>query len=208
MATGLIRWGWQTVSNWIKQADQWGDNIVERAINLAKNGWYTVTSWVQSNMGSGTVSVGVTLNAQGYSGKSGKFASGGIFAGGQWSPVEQFAPGGFPSAQLFIAREAGPELVGTIGSHTAVVNNDQIVASVAYGVQRAIAGIRFSLTGMPSYGGADMENALYNAFVRAFNDTDQDTEIVLDGDVVYRKMLNRNRQETYRTGNNPMMAMV
>lgn len=40
--------------------------------------------------------------------------------------------------QMFIAREAGPELVGTIGSRSAVVNNDQIVKSVSAGVYRAV----------------------------------------------------------------------
>ena len=40
--------------------------------------------------------------------------------------------------QMFIAREAGPELVGTIGSRNAVVNNDQIVESVSAGVYRAV----------------------------------------------------------------------
>jgi hypothetical protein len=39
--------------------------------------------------------------------------------------------------QLFIAREAGPELVGNIGNHTAVANNDQIVAGIASGVASA-----------------------------------------------------------------------
>ena len=49
-----------------------------------------------------------------------------------------YADGGFPSmGQMFIAREAGPELVGTIGSRSAVVNNDQIVESVSAGVYRA-----------------------------------------------------------------------
>lgn len=51
------------------------------------------------------------------------------------------AQGGFiDEGQYFIAREAGPELVGTIGGHTAVANNDQIVASVAGGVARAVSG--------------------------------------------------------------------
>ena len=45
------------------------------------------------------------------------------------------------SGQMFIAREAGPELVGTIGGNTAVVNNDQIVASVASGVAQAVASV-------------------------------------------------------------------
>ena len=39
---------------------------------------------------------------------------------------------------MFIAREAGPELVGTLGRHTAVMNNNQIVSSVAAGVYRAV----------------------------------------------------------------------
>lgn len=73
-------------------------------------------------------------------------ATGGMFVGSSWRPVTSFASGGFPdSAQMFIAREAGPELVGTIGSHTAVVNNQQIVASVASGVASAVGGIAVSV---------------------------------------------------------------
>lgn len=41
------------------------------------------------------------------------------------------------SGQMFIAREAGPELVGTIGNRTAVANNDQIVAGITNGVATA-----------------------------------------------------------------------
>lgn len=67
---------------------------------------------------------------------------GGVYAGGRWHPVQQYAGGGSPGGgQVFIAREAGPELVGTIGGHTAVMNNDQIVASVADGVARAVAAV-------------------------------------------------------------------
>lgn len=49
-----------------------------------------------------------------------------------------FAGGGFVgSGEMFIAREAGPKMVGTIGSHTAVANNDQIVSGIAGGVAAA-----------------------------------------------------------------------
>lgn len=52
-----------------------------------------------------------------------------------------FARGGFPdSGQMFIAREAGPELVGRIGRRTAVANNDQIVQGIASAVRSAMAG--------------------------------------------------------------------
>lgn len=69
---------------------------------------------------------------------SGRRATGGLYKNGKWSPIQQYAAGGSPNAgQVFVAREAGPELVGRLGGHTAVMNNDQIVASVASGVARA-----------------------------------------------------------------------
>ena len=53
--------------------------------------------------------------------------------------LQTFAKGGFPGkGQMFVAREAGPELVGTIGGRTAVMNNNQIVASVSDGVFNAL----------------------------------------------------------------------
>lgn len=41
------------------------------------------------------------------------------------------------NGQLFIAREAGPEMVGQIGNANAVANNDQIVSAIEGGVYRA-----------------------------------------------------------------------
>lgn len=52
--------------------------------------------------------------------------------------VPEYADGGFPEqGQMFIAREAGAEMVGSIGRKTAVANNDQIVAGIANGVASA-----------------------------------------------------------------------
>ena len=52
--------------------------------------------------------------------------------------IPLFAEGGFPAqGQMFIANEAGPELVGNIGRKTAVANNDQIVESISVGVAEA-----------------------------------------------------------------------
>lgn len=49
--------------------------------------------------------------------------------------VKPYATGGLvPNGQMFLAREAGPELVGRVGNRTAVMNNDQIVEAVANGV--------------------------------------------------------------------------
>lgn len=53
--------------------------------------------------------------------------------------VKWYAQGGFPGmGELFVAREAGPELVGRIGNRSAVANNDQIVAAVSQGVYSAV----------------------------------------------------------------------
>ena len=53
--------------------------------------------------------------------------------------LKAYASGGFPaSGQLFVAREAGPELVGTMGGRSTVVTNQQIVEGVANGVYRGV----------------------------------------------------------------------
>jgi len=53
--------------------------------------------------------------------------------------IPTYAEGGAVSqGQMFVAREAGAELVGNVGNTTAVMNNDQIVESVAKGVYDAV----------------------------------------------------------------------
>lgn len=52
--------------------------------------------------------------------------------------IPRYADGGFvDQGQLFIAREAGAEMVGSIGRRTAIANNDQIVEGITYGVREA-----------------------------------------------------------------------
>jgi len=100
---------------------------------------------------------------------------------GNGRSVSAYATGGFPDAgQMFIAREAGPELVGQIGRRTAVANNDQIVEGIAGGVRNA---------------NSDVISALYAAasqIVRAVND--KDTSVTLDGQRVSESVTrNQNR---------------
>lgn len=50
-----------------------------------------------------------------------------------------YARGGFPrSGELFVANEAGPEMVGKMGSGTAVANNLQIIEGIAQGVASSL----------------------------------------------------------------------
>jgi hypothetical protein len=63
-------------------------------------------------------------------------------------PMLQYANGGIPDyGQVFIAREAGAELVGGFGSKTAVMNNDQIVDAVSTGVAQAVASVMGGASG-------------------------------------------------------------
>lgn len=58
--------------------------------------------------------------------------------------VNWYAEGGFPKAgELFVAREAGAEMVGKIGNQTAVANNDQITTSITNALITALNSYGF-----------------------------------------------------------------
>ena len=108
----------------------WGSRSVSIGIVFAKNALNNLWSSVTGFFGGKTVNVST---------KATKKADGGVFSGGSWKPIKKYAVGGLPNmGQMFVAREAGPELVGTLGGHTAVMNNDQIVSSVSSGVAQAV----------------------------------------------------------------------
>lgn len=123
---------WKDVSNeWKEKVINAGRTLkigISFATNALKNLWSSVSTFFS----------GKTVNVK-TKGSTTKKADGGVFSGGSWKPIKKYAVGGLPNmGQMFVAREAGPELVGTLGGHTAVMNNDQIVASVSDGVYRAV----------------------------------------------------------------------
>ena len=138
--------------------------------------------------------------------------TGGVYKNGKWSPIQQYASGGSPNGgQMFIAREKGPELVGTLGGHTAVMNNDQIVASVSDGVAKAIAGIRFKMTAPPlamtsrSVSSSATNNSsdsqmviLLTQILKAINS--QETNVYLDGEQIKNNVVKRINNHTKATG--------
>ncbi len=68
--------------------------------------------------------------------------------------IPAFAQGGYPeTGQLFLARENGiNEMIGRIGSRSAVANNDQIVEAVSSGVAGAVADVMMAFMGQSSEG--------------------------------------------------------
>lgn len=139
-------------------------------------------------------------------------AEGGVLSGGLWRSLPKYA-GGTARAHgtLFAAGEAGPEVVGHIGGRTEVLNRSQLAATMYSAVRSAMAGTGFRVMGGPSIGGAtgeaDNEEAMYRAMVRALNEANiGPEEITLDGDVVYRNVLAKNKQMKKAYGFNPMLT--
>lgn len=137
-AIKLIKQGWSTVAGWIGNIP-----AVSQAITLAKSGWSTVSSWVSNFIG-GTISIGVSLFKSGWNSikeffglSSGGydtghgfklFANGGYVNGGRsgyWG-IPAYGNGGITHGSLFVAGEAGTEMVGRIGGQTEVLNQSQI----------------------------------------------------------------------------------
>ena len=100
--------------------------------------------------------------------------------------IPQLANGGFVDAgQMFIAREAGPELVGSIGRKTAVANNDQIVSGIEAGVYRAMVAANST-----SKGGTQI--------IRIVNE--------IDGDVVGEKVIQYHNGKVIQNGVSPLLV--
>ena len=97
-----------------------------------------------------------------------------------------YAQGGFPDVgEMFIAREAGPELVGSIGRKTAVANNDQIVSGIESGVYRAMVA-------------ANSTNKGGTQTIRIVNE--------IDGDIVGEKVIQYHNGKVIQTGVSPLLV--
>jgi hypothetical protein len=94
--------------------------------------------------------------------------------------IKLMANGGYvDSGQMFVAREAGAEMVGAIGRRTAVANNDQIVSGIAHGVAEA----------------NDEQNALLreqNELLRAM--LDKESGVYIDGKAVTKSVEKHQRE--------------
>ena len=95
--------------------------------------------------------------------------------------VDWYKNGGFPDAgQLFIANEAGPEMVGTMGSRTAVANNGQIVTGIREGV--------------------------YDAMMSAMQSGSFKADVYIDGKRVTDTVVSNINSQTRRTGSSPLLV--
>ena len=110
------------VSNAASSAWDWAkdtaSSVGSAVAEAASNTWNTVTN-VASDIGNGIADAASAVGGW----LKGLFKADGAY--------------GIPTGQMFIAREAGAEMVGSIGRKTSVANNDQIVEGIASGVADA-----------------------------------------------------------------------
>jgi hypothetical protein len=100
--------------------------------------------------------------------------------------IPRLADGGIVNeGQMFIAREAGPELVGTIGNKSAVANNDQIISGIESGVYRAMMAANAT-----QQGGTQT--------IRIINE--------IDGDVIGEKVITYHNGVVMQTGESPLLV--
>ena len=145
-AIDLIKGNWKdkTVAEWVNK--EAGKKTANAYIDLAKGNWkkMSVAEWVNKHSSSNGVTVTVNLKKKG-----GKAAGGGIFtkrdftllAGGGvitdsvWKATPKYA-GGTNNAHgsMFIAGEAGAELVGHINGRTEVMNRFQLASVMEHAI--------------------------------------------------------------------------
>ena len=150
-AIALIKHGWSTVKSWIGSLP-----VISQGISLIKSGWSTVHDWVSNSIG-GVVSIGVSLFKSGWDSIKSFFglSSGGYDTGhgfklfanggfvnssksGYWG-IPAYGNGGITHGSLFVAGEAGTEMVGRIGGQTEVLNQSQIKLAMRSAVVSGMA---------------------------------------------------------------------
>lgn len=144
-----IKGVWETVATWFDEnviqpivglfEDMWEGmkdviNGILAGVEAVVNGFVTAINWIIDGLNK--ISFDVPDWVPGIGGKAFGFDIKHISE----VSLPRLEKGGLVNAgQLFIANEAGPELVGQYGNKSAVMNNEQIVRSVSDGVYAANA---------------------------------------------------------------------
>ena len=98
-------------------------------------------------------------------------------------PLLQYASGGFPNVgEMFIARENGPELVGTMGGRNVVANNQQIEEGIA----------------KASYSG--MKQALMETNANQSGDVYVQNTVKIGDETISKSIKKANKDEVLKTG--------
>lgn len=176
----LVRWGWSWVSDWVSQYAQ---TPVDQGINLYVENWGGFLGGIQSTLHSWFPNL---------------FAAGGILQNGK---VSRFARGGAIEAyaggtarthgSLFLAGEAGPEIVGHVGGRTEVLNKSQIAATMFEAVRAAMTGISIDASVYDSGIGPDGNEAMLELIMEGNSATQREIEILREQNNILRQLLEK-----------------
>ena len=167
--TSLKKNKWSTIAKFV-------GNAVTVSTSLKKSGWSSILKFVTGNS-SGKVGISLTLNSVASALKSvasklgiklatggivtnaggvRRFASGGVISGGlarYLGSVPHYASGTTRAhGTVFVAGEAGPEIMGHINGRTEILNKSQLAqtmyAAVYGGMVAALRGLTFRMPAM------------------------------------------------------------
>lgn len=170
--------------------DWWLGDWVDVAVYLTRGNFWSLENWIGNSvtvrvnlkMGNGGV---ITVNgSNGFGGATGgggttsgggagrgRRALGGIFSNGIWKDIPQYA-GGTTNAHgsLFLAGEAGPEIVGHVGGRTEVLNKSQLASAMYQAVNSAMQGVTLDANFYNAGGGEADYETMYKAMYDAVTD--------------------------------------
>lgn len=203
---GLIKSGWSLISSW---ASKYTGGIVKKAVSLKRDGWTWVDAWVETFSG-GTVQQGISLFVDNWSGFltgvsntlhswfPDLFAEGGVIQNGK---VSRFRDGGVINAyaggtsrthgSLFLAGEAGPEIVGHVGGRTEVLNKSQIAATMYEAVRSAMMGITIDANVYQGANGDGGNEAMLELIMEGNSATQREIDILREQNNILRQLLEK-----------------
>ena len=165
-----------TIKNLISGIISVAQNVASTVGGIVSNIWNSIRN-VENAGNNVQVQVQTTTNTSSSGNRVG--GSGGAVSN---RVVMVRANGGFVDrGQLFIANEAGPELVGRIGTQSAVANQNQIIEGIKQGVMSAILETSFS------------------------SGKDQNINLYLDSQLVAKKVIKYHNDTVRQTGLSPLM---
>lgn len=145
---------WADWTKWKERRNEYNGISNKDAIKTLKSKWGDGRKWDRAIAEYNAVkdkTVTVTLKSQDKIAAGGGWyymskATGGAFYGGSWHNIPQYASGGRPEhGSLFVAGEAGPELVGAINGRTEVLNRTQLGSVIASGVRKTFNSLMSTL---------------------------------------------------------------
>ncbi len=175
---GLIAFFKGVIAGVMKLFNSAGQDMT-KLVNDFLKGLNSVIRWINNTFGTNFKEIALKK----WGGNNGS-TSGNTSGRGNGSTTQyQYASGGWPvTGQMFIAREAGPELVGTIGGKTAVATNNDIVAAVSQGVASAVGAV---------LGGRSSERNI---------------SVNVDGRALFDIMVNQNNTIVRQRGASPLLV--